>query len=80
MLYQKMLRDVGLESNPGPYNLLVTREWMLMVPRTRETYGSISVNALGFAGSILVRNEKELEQVRTDGPMAILKHVAVPST
>jgi ATP adenylyltransferase len=80
MIYQKMLLDVGLESNPGPYNLLVTREWMLIVPRTWETYGSISVNALGFAGSILVRNEKELEQVRRDGPMAILKHVAVPST
>jgi ATP adenylyltransferase len=77
-LYQQMLREVGLESEPGPYNLLVTREWMLLVPRTRETYESISVNALGFAGSILVRNERELELVRTRGPMAVLEHVARP--
>ena len=75
-LYREMLQDVGLESGPGPYNLLVTREWMLMVPRTRETYESISVNALGFAGSILVRNETELGLVRTHGPMSVLKHVA----
>jgi ATP adenylyltransferase len=76
-IYQQMLREVGLENEPGPYNLLVTREWMLMVPRTKETYESISVNALGFAGSILVRDEKELELVRAHGPMAVLEHVAI---
>jgi ATP adenylyltransferase len=77
-LYRMMLEEVGLGSEPGPYNLLVTGAWMLLVPRTRETYESISVNALGFAGSILVRNEKELELVRTHGPMAVLEHVARP--
>jgi ATP adenylyltransferase len=75
-LYQDMLRAVGLDNEPGPYNLLATREWMFMVPRSRETYASISVNALGFAGSILVRNESELDLVRKHGPMAVLGHVA----
>jgi ATP adenylyltransferase len=70
--------EMGLGREPGPYNLLVTREWMLLVPRSRETYESISVNALGFAGSILVRNEDELALVRTKGPMAVLEHVTRP--
>ncbi|NET50188.1 MAG: phosphorylase, partial [Merismopedia sp. SIO2A8] len=34
-----------------PYNLLVTRRWMLLVPRKQEHTHSISINSLGFAGS-----------------------------
>ena len=75
-LYRKMLRATGLEQRPGPYNFLVTRDWMLLVPRSKEHYESISVNALGFAGSIFVRNEEELGLVRRKGPMTILEYVS----
>jgi ATP adenylyltransferase len=76
-LYDDMRRAVRLE-DAEPYNLLVTRDWMLLVPRTREHYETISVNALGFAGSILVRNETELEIVRQRGPWEVLRHVSKP--
>jgi sulfate adenylyltransferase (ADP) / ATP adenylyltransferase len=59
----------------GPYNVLVTRRWMLVVPRSREHFQSISVNALGFAGSLFVRNRAELELVRKTGPMKVLREV-----
>ena len=59
----------------GPYNVLVTRRWMLLVPRSREHFESISVNALGFAGSLFVRNRRELDLVRKTGPMNILREV-----
>jgi ATP adenylyltransferase len=59
----------------GPYNLLVTRRWMLLVPRSREHFQSISVNALGFAGSLFVRNRRELDLVRKTGPMNLLREV-----
>jgi ATP adenylyltransferase len=49
---------------------------MLVVPRSREHFESISVNALGFAGSLFVRNRGELELVRKSGPMKILRQVA----
>jgi ATP adenylyltransferase len=63
---------------PGPYNLLLTREWMLVVPRTRESFESVSVNALGFAGSLFVQDEGRLASVRRCGPMAFLRHTAPP--
>lgn len=56
--------------NPFPYNLLLTRDYMMMVPR-REEYaqgpfeGRIAVNSLGFAGCLLVRNSSQLEHART---------------
>ncbi len=56
-----------------PYNLLVTDEWMLLVPRAREHVIGMSINALGFAGALLVRNEGELRSVQAEGPMNILR-------
>lgn len=61
----------------APYNLLVTRRWVLLVPRRRESFEGVSVNALGFAGSLLVRDRQGLETVRRHGPLAILRAVAV---
>jgi ATP adenylyltransferase len=61
-----------------PYNVLVRRSWMLVVPRSRACFETIPVNALGFAGSVFVRSPEHLELVRAVGPMAVLRAVAVP--
>jgi len=74
------LRGVGAggeSRQSAPYNLLLTRRWMLLVPRSREQYDGISVNALGFAGSLFVRDDDQLEAVKRAGPMQVLKTVAV---
>ena len=61
----------------APYNLLVTRRWMLTVPRSRARFGTLSVNALGFAGALLVRDEDELRDLSDAGPMKALRAVAI---
>jgi ATP adenylyltransferase len=76
-IYLEMLRGCVESGRPKPYNLLVTRDWMLYVPRSVEKYGPISVNALGFAGSLLARDEEELELIRERGPLGILADVGV---
>jgi ATP adenylyltransferase len=81
--YRTLLAEVGIEGTPSPegewqsgaYNLLATREWMLLIPRTRERYERISVNALGFAGSLFVTNEAQREVVRRAGPRTVLAAV-----
>lgn len=81
-LYRESLRRLGLLGSGGrqkkPYNLLLSRKWMLVVPRSQECFGTISVNALGFAGALLVRNTEELELLRAAGPMTALQHVGIP--
>jgi ATP adenylyltransferase len=82
-LREESANDSGRAANEserplGPYNLLVTRGWMLLVPRTQEHFGTISVNALGFAGSLFVRGETEMDALRAAGPMSALRAVAVP--
>ena len=84
-IYLDMLRTVGLSGGetggkptiPGPYNLLVTRQWMFLVPRSRECFEGISVNALGFAGGFLVKDEQQLNLLKTCGPMTALQRVAI---
>jgi ATP adenylyltransferase len=84
--YHSLLRAVGLpveataESplSAAPYNLLVTRQWLLLVPRSQEFFEGISINALGFAGTLLVKDAAQLAILRKQGPMSTLQHVALP--
>jgi len=76
-VYTELLRSVGSDPlNPAPYNLLATKQWMLIVPRVRECFESISLNALAFAGSFFVRNQQQREVLKTRGPFAALRHVS----
>ena len=67
------------------YNVVVTLEHMYVVPRKQESHVLIetgdflSVNALGFAGMLLVKSERELEAVKREGIAKILKSVGLES-
>jgi ATP adenylyltransferase len=62
----------------APYNLLLTRGHILVVPRRVECFEGISVNAIGFAGGLLVRTAAQLERIREVGPLAVLTAVGCP--
>ncbi|NJM97745.1 MAG: phosphorylase [Phormidesmis sp. RL_2_1] len=80
--YRRLLRAVKISETPDwkgiqtmAYNFLCTRQWMMVVPRSQEKYAGISVNALGFAGSLLVKNQAGLKQLQAIGPMNLLQQV-----
>ncbi|MBD0268303.1 MAG: phosphorylase, partial [Cyanobacteria bacterium Co-bin8] len=81
--YRQLMAAIGLDLEAPlpdrPYNLLITRFWMLAVPRCQESYQSIPVNSLGFAGSLLVKNEEQMALLREIGPLTLLTNVACPS-
>jgi ATP adenylyltransferase len=74
-LYRDLLADCEITTQP--YNLLIARRWMLLVPRLRERFQTLSVNALGFAGALFARTREELGLIRAHGPMNVLRAVAV---
>jgi ATP adenylyltransferase len=51
---------------------------MLLVPRSVEHADGVSINGLGFAGSLFVRDAVQMETVRRHGPMRVLQRVAMP--
>lgn len=80
-LYGDLLAAAGIDStNPQshPYNFLVTRRFMLLIPRRVERFEKVAVNALGFAGSFFVGRQESLETIVRTGPMALLREVAFP--
>lgn len=78
--YRALLTHLGVDWHQPPdnfpYNLLVTRHWMIAVARQQDRFQSIPVNSLGFAGSLLVKNLEQLELLKALGPMTVLEHVA----
>jgi ATP adenylyltransferase len=50
---------------------------MLLVPRSRELFDSVQVNSLGFAGSMFVRDEAQMQVLKRAGPMAVLRETAI---
>ena len=65
------------------YNVILTIQHMFIVPRRAEehvlseTGDPLSVNALGFAGMLLVKSESELEAVKREGVVRILRGVGL---
>ena len=71
--YDALMAATG--ATGGPYNLLATPSWMMVIPRASEHSGRTSINALGFAGSLFVRDTDELDEIRRRGPLAVLADV-----
>ena len=76
-IYEALLREAGLGEG-RPYNLLVTHEWMFVVPRARDKYEGISINSLAFAGSFFVRDAAHAAVIADAHPMSVLQSVAMP--
>ena len=80
--YYNLLRVLGLlgeNGQLGAYNLLATPKWMLIVPRSQESFEAIAVNSLGFAGTLLVRNAQQMQLIKDLRPLNILTNVAIPA-
>ncbi|RQS63663.1 phosphorylase [Burkholderia sp. Bp8963] len=82
--YRALLDAVGIQAVDGdrglrqsaPYNLLVMSTGMLLVPRSTEFVEGISVNALGYAGSLFVRDDAQMRIIERVGPMNLLRRAA----
>ncbi len=81
--YHLLLKQVGFTfsphdlKQPGAYNLLATREWMMLVPRSQESAYGISINSLGFVGSLFVKNQAALNLIKEISPIGLLTEVGI---
>lgn len=75
-LWRNLGYDPDTDRQPAPYNLLSTRRFMWLVPRTRAGLPGLPVNSLGFAGALLAMDETAFERLTAIGPMQLLSAVA----
>jgi ATP adenylyltransferase len=60
------------------YNCLMSSRFLMYVPRGAEGCGTVDCNALGFAGTMLVRSQPELDFIKGMGPTEYLAAVGMP--
>jgi ATP adenylyltransferase len=79
--YSSFVDALGLRDGEAgkPYNLLVTRDWMMVVPRQAEDHEGVVVNSFGFFGALLVRDQEQLDWVIGHGAMRLLAKVGFPN-
>lgn len=74
--YKRLLAHVSGEGARGfqPHNVLLTRTWMLVVPRAQATAFAEHVpsNALVFAGLLLEQTAGHVAAIAREGPMRVL--------
>lgn len=81
--YRALMTELSLWEDASrqltrPHNLLMTRDWLFIVPRRQALYGGFAVNALGYAGTMLVRSVEQVETLRDLGVHHLLSEVALP--
>ena len=74
LLYKLGLGDPKINKKPRyPYNLIFTNKWMLLIKRKADNLYGISINALGFAGYILVTEKSNISYLKKIGPEKLLE-------
>jgi len=80
--YRQIMDALGLNLTAAqpdsPYNLLITRDWMMGIRRSRPSYQGINVNSLGYAGWLLVKTPEDLAKLCQIGPLKLLTQVGLP--
>lgn len=80
--YRRLMAEADAwvdDGAPAPYNLLLTREWMWVVPRRAECWRQMSINALGFAGSLFVKTPTGFAELAEAGALNALRAVTWPA-
>ena len=75
LAYKLGLGKPGIDKKPRyPYNLIFTNQWILLIKRKTDNLYGISVNALGFAGYILVTEKSDKKYLKKFGPEKLLEN------
>ena len=76
---RELAKAFGLSDDTAIYhNLLLCKDWMMIVPRRNPKWNSIGVNGTGMVGLFLVKSELEKSQLVEAGFGVALKHLGVP--
>eukprot|EP00890_Picochlorum_soloecismus_P003465 jgi/Picsp_1/4119/NSC_01629-R1_ap4a phosphorylase ii len=71
----KKLEKGGIAWSPrsDSYNILMTREYFIVIPRSSDDNSGVGCNAMGYAGSFFLASKDEIEQVKLLGPSHVLQ-------
>lgn len=77
---ERALGHAALEGEPAvPHNVVMDRNWMVVVPRRSADWDGISTNAAGMLGMAWVSDEEKMRLWLERGPSNVLARLGVPA-
>lgn len=70
-IYNSLLSIAKVDQAKG-HNVLIVKDWMLVIPRSKGRKGILSANAVAMAGMVWVTGDEEVRQWAEQGPMNLL--------
>ncbi|KAF7157285.1 hypothetical protein CNMCM5623_001408 [Aspergillus felis] len=61
-----------------PHNVVLVREWMIVIPRRSNNFEDITANAAAMMGSVWLKSEDELDRWKQVGPTKALAGLGFP--
>lgn len=60
-----------------PHNVVLTKQWVMVVPRRKCNINGATANAAGMMGTIWVSNQRQIDEFLTLGPANVLSQLGV---
>ncbi|RHZ55395.1 putative phosphorylase [Aspergillus thermomutatus] len=85
--YQDLLAEAkeSLGQSPGtdgegyfPHNVVLVRDWIVVIPRRSNDFDGITANAAGMMGSVWLKSEEQLDRWKQVGPSKALAGLGWP--
>lgn len=71
-LVQQAIEETGFQGTEMAHNMIMVREWMLLVPRSKARVGKCVTGATGVVGMVWVGGEDEVEGWKEEGLLRAL--------
>jgi ATP adenylyltransferase/5',5'''-P-1,P-4-tetraphosphate phosphorylase II len=62
-----------------PHNMVLVREWILVIPRRSNNFNGVTANAAGMMGYVWLGNHEQLDRWKQAGPARALAELGIPS-
>lgn len=62
------------------YNVIMTLEYMMIVPRSNGTFNGLGVNSCGMVGLFLFKSREILDMIKNAGLEKVFEHCCLPSS
>ncbi|KAJ5098088.1 hypothetical protein N7532_005089 [Penicillium argentinense] len=83
-VYQRLLQQtresLKIDQDPCPHNVVLTKRWIVIVPRTTKVFKGITSNAPGMLGSVYISNHDQLRAWKEVGPTKALAELGLSSS
>lgn len=76
-IYFKTLSYLRISSGTA-HNVILTKKWLLVIPRSKGRVGYMFANAAGMIGLVWCAYEPQFKSWLEYGPMRVLRELGVP--